>query len=253
MQKIKSWQVLNAVLVIAVLVVNTLANTLPLNGQSTGEISDRFDILFVPAGYVFSIWGVIYLGLIVFAVFQALSKSVDNLTLAAISPYFWLSCLANMSWIFLWHYEEFALTIIAMLLLLFSLIMIYRLIRQGSGFGSGALASISSWTFSVYLGWVSVATIANASQVLFFYEWGGWGISAPVWAVIMLAVATALGAVMRLREKDVPYVLVLVWAFIGIAQKQSGTPIVSMAAWILTTALILLLLITPFLKPKNSV
>lgn len=252
MQKIEYWQVLNAVLVIGVLVVNTLANTLPINGQSTGEISDRFDILFVPAGYVFSIWGVIYLGLILFAVYQALPKSSGNATLAQLSPYFWLSCIGNIAWIFLWHYEFFFLTIVAMLLLLCSLVMVHITLRQRNGLGSGLLSKISSGTFGIYLGWVSVATIANASQVLYFYDWSGWGISEPAWAVVMLVVATVLGAVMRLREEDMPFVLVLIWAFIGIALKQSDFPFVSNTAWGVAAVLVLVLIIAPFLKMESS-
>lgn len=250
MQRIKTWQMLNALLVVAVLAVNTLANALPFNGLSTGEISDRFNSLFVPAGYVFSIWGIIYIGLIAFAIIQVLPASSDNETLAGISPYFWLSYLANIAWLFLWHYEVFLLTIVVMLVLLFSLIMIYRQLKHSDRLESGIPAKVIRWTFSIYLGWVSVATIANASQVLDFYHWRGWGISAPSWAVIMLLVAAMLGVIMRWREGDVPYVLVIIWAFIGIAQKQNAIAVVSISAWVLSAALLLWLVIVPFIKSR---
>ena len=111
-------QAVNVVAVIATLIVNGLASALPLNGLTTGEISDRFQVYFVPAGYVFSIWGVIYLGLILFAIYQALPAQRDNPRLARVGYLFVLSCVANTAWLFLWHYEQFAWTILAMLTLL---------------------------------------------------------------------------------------------------------------------------------------
>src|SRR3990172_10942580 len=119
-------QIVVGITLIATIVVNGLANALPINGQNTGEISDRFDVYFVPAGYVFSIWGLIYLGLIVFAFYQALPVQQDNPRLNRISSLFALSCLANISWLFLWHYEQFPLTLIAMFSLFALLIGIYR-------------------------------------------------------------------------------------------------------------------------------
>jgi benzodiazapine receptor len=227
----RSWRYLNLLLTIAVLVVNTLANALPLNGQNTGEISDRFNILFVPAGYVFSIWGLIYLGLILFVVYQFLPASAGNPALEQASPYYWLTCIANCAWIFLWHYERFPLTLAAMLLLLYGLIMIYRILHQGGAVIQQPIDLIPYWTFSVYLGWVSVAAIANVSQVLYYIGWGGWGLSPQVWAVVMLFAAGWLGLTMLSRHRDILFNLVLVWAFAGIALKQSGTPPVSLTAW----------------------
>jgi len=106
-------QVLIVLAVIAVIVINILANALPLNGLNTGEISDRFDIYFVPAGYVFSIWGLIYLGLLAYAIFQALPSQKENPRLRSIGLPFILSCLTNITWLFLWHYEVFLFTLAA--------------------------------------------------------------------------------------------------------------------------------------------
>ena len=124
-------QIVNVVITIAVIVVNGLANALPLNGQTTGEISDRFDVYFVPAGYVFSIWGLIYLGLIAFTVYQALPSQRDNPHLKRIGYLYALSGVANIVWLFLWHYEQFVWTIVAMLVLLLSLIAIYVRLEIG--------------------------------------------------------------------------------------------------------------------------
>lgn len=227
----------SVVLTLLTITVNALANILPINGQTTGEISDRFAIRFVPAGYVFSIWGLIYLGLIAFAVYQALPAQRGNKLLDQIAPAYWMASLANAAWIVLWHYEQFTLTIIVIVVLLLSLISIYRSIRtakQDAGFRWFVQAP-----FSIYLGWVSVATIANASQVLTFLGWGAWGLSAELWAVIMLVTASLLGAAKLLRERDAAYALVLVWAFVGIATKQADSALVANAAWALGAVLAL--------------
>lgn len=232
MRKITTIQILNIVFTLVTITVNGLANALPLNGQGTGEISDRFAIYFVPAGYVFSIWGLIYLGLIAFMVYQALPSQRDNALLKRISPAYWVTSIANTAWIFLWHFEFFPLTLIAMLSILASLLFIYRHISvERSGFNNAKKWFIQL-PFSIYLGWISVATVANVSQVLYFLEWNAWGIDPVAWTVIMLAIATILGLLISLRESDIAYVLVLIWAFIGIANKQSIEPTVATSAWI---------------------
>jgi hypothetical protein len=230
--------------------VNGLANALPINGQSTGEISDRFAIYFVPEGYVFSIWGIIYLGLIIFTIYQALPAQKDNELLKKISPAYWIGSLANVAWILLWHYEFFPLTLVAMLTILVSLIIIYRQISELKP----RLAGNQNWfirlPFSIYLGWISVATIANVSQVLFNSGWDGWGISDPAWAVILVSIATILGMLMIWREGEIPYALVLVWAFIGIAQKQSANSLVFTSSWIAVGLLALAVVIIPIAKRR---
>jgi benzodiazapine receptor len=233
----------NVLAVTATIVINGLANALPLNDQTTGEISDRFQVYFVPAGYVFSIWGLIYVGLIAFAVFQALPAQGDNPRLRRIGYLFAASCLANIAWLFLWHYEQFLLTLLAMLALLVLLIVIYLRLR----IGQVAVSSAEKWLvhipFSIYLGWVTVATIANVTSVLDYYNWSGWGISDEVWAIIMLVAGVIIGSVVTLTRRDIAYMLVLVWAFAGIAVKHSGTPVVATAAWVVTALAVLVLLV----------
>jgi hypothetical protein len=226
--------------VIVTIIVNALANALPLNGLTTGEISDRFDVYFVPAGYVFSIWGLIYLGLILFAVYQALPAQRDNPRLNRISALFALSCLANISWLFLWHYEQFPLTLMAMFLLLASLIVIYRRLE----IGKTAIPRGEKWLvqlpFSIYLAWVTVATIANITQVLDFLKWNGWGISAETWAVVMLIAGAGITLAVNLTRGDATFVFVIIWAYIGIAIKQIEAPSVSVTAWAITGLLVFL-------------
>lgn len=206
--------------VIVTITINALASILPINGLDTGQISDQFKVYFVPAGYVFSIWGVIYLGLIVYAIFQALPSQRENPRLRSTAGLFLLSSLANCTWIFLWHYQLFVLTLLAMVSLLVCLILIY--LRLGIGKGE-KISEGETWAvrlvFSVYLGWVTVATIANVTDVLAYVNWGGWGIAPQVWAVIMLVVALVVAALMAITRRDTAYLLVLVWAFYGIAVK----------------------------------
>jgi uncharacterized membrane protein (UPF0136 family) len=236
----------------ATIVVNILANALPLNGLNTGEISDRFDIFFVPAGYVFSIWGLIYLGLIAYIIFQALPAQRTNPRLAAVGGLFVLSCVANIAWLFFWHYEQFNLTLPAMLVILGCLIAIYLRL----GIGRTQVGAAEKWcvrvTFSVYLGWITVATIANTTQWLYFLNWSGWGISAAAWAVIMLAIATLVGGLMSFTRRDVAYSLVLGWAFAGIAIKHADVALVSGAAWTATALVLALMLLFAVLKLNRS-
>ncbi|MGB2894699.1 MAG: hypothetical protein WBB65_00870 [Anaerolineales bacterium] len=246
MQKNSTYQILNILFTLVTITVNGLANALPLNGQGTGEISDRFTVYFVPDGYVFSIWGLIYLGLIAFAIFQALPSQRDNPLLKRISPAFWLANLANSAWIFLWHYEFFPLTLLAMGSLLASLLYIYRQISLArSGFERNQKWLIQL-PFSIYLGWISVATIANIAQVLFYLDWSAWGLDPAVWTVIMLAVATTLGLTLLAREHDRAYGLVLIWAFVGIAIKQSTEPVVASTSWAAAGLLSLAGIVYPF-------
>lgn len=241
-------QVINVLAVALTLTFNGLANALPLNGKTTGEISDRFDVLFVPAGYVFSIWGLIYIGLVAFAIYQALPAQRENPRLRRIGYWFALSSMANTAWLFFWHYEVFLGTIIVMLVLLLSLIMIYLRLD----IGRQRVSRLEQWCvnipFSIYLGWISVATIANVADVLYFYDWNGWGIAPEIWAVIMLVVGLVLAAAMSYLRRDMAYQLVLIWAFIGIAVKQANAPLVANAAWIMSGLVVLVLVVGTIMK-----
>jgi len=246
MKKVSLLQVLVVLSVIAVIVVNGLANALPFNDLTTGEISDQFDVYFVPAGYVFSIWLLIYVGLILFAVYQVLPAQRDNVRLKRIRGYFLLSAVANIVWLFLWHYLLFFWTLIAMLVLLFSLIMIYLRLEIGRASVSPAEKWLVHVPFSVYLGWVTVATIANVTSLLDFLNWGGWGISEVAWTVIMLAAGVVISTLMSFTRRDVAYQLVILWAYIGIAIKHAQTPAVAIAAWV-TAGLVVVALIAGLL------
>lgn len=250
MKKSLVYQILSVLTALLTFTVNVLASVLPINGQGTGEISDRFAIYFVPAGYVFSIWGIIYLGLIAFTIYQALPGQRGNSLLERISPAYWISNLANTVWIFLWHYEVFSLTPVFMFTILASLLFIYIQLAKSDPPLNTRQKWLVKLPFSIYLGWISVAMVANVTQVLFYYGWGGWGLSAEVWAVVMLAVAMLLGLAMYWREKDLAYVLVLVWALVGIAQKQVSSQLVSTSAWGGAGILAVALLVVPLVRKR---
>lgn len=233
-------QVINVLATIAVIAVNGLASASGLNGQLTGEISDRFDVYFVPAGYVFSIWGLIYLALIGFTVYQALPSQRESPTLRRMGYIYALSCLANVAWLILWHYEYFELTVVAMLALLLLLIAMYLRLDIGRTRVSTAEQWLVHVPFSIYLGWITVATIANVTSVLSYLNWTGWGISPEVWAVVMLLAGTVIASAVCIIRGDVAYGLVVVWAFAGIAVKHSGTA-VAIAAWVLVVVVLLVL------------
>jgi translocator protein len=168
-------QVLNILTFILVVGVNGLANSLPINNQTTGEISDNYPVMFTPAGYVFSIWGLIYLGLLGFVIYQALPAQRDNPRLDRVGYWFVWSCIFNSIWIFLWHYELMLWSVLVMLGILVSLILVYLHLEIGRNrvpLGESLLARLP---FSIYLGWISVATIANVSVLLYDLGWDGFG------------------------------------------------------------------------------
>ncbi len=236
-------QILVLVSTLGVIVINGLANALPLNGQGTGEISDRFEVYFVPAGYVFSIWGLIYLALIGYSIYQVLPSQRENPRLQRIGYLYVLSCVANVAWLFLWHYEVFVLTLVAMVALLLLLIAIYTELGTGRFRASAAATWLVRVPFSIYLGWITVATIANVTSLLDYLNWSGWGISPEAWAVIMLVAGAIIASAVSIRRGDIAYVAVIVWAFVGIAVKHSNTPVVAITAVVMAAIVALTLLL----------
>jgi hypothetical protein len=233
-------QVVTMALILATIAVNGLANALPINGQPTGAISDRFVVYFTPAGYVFSIWGVIYLGLIAYGVFQALPRQRDNPALKQLALPFWISCLANIGWILLWHYGFFATTLLVMLVLLGSLVLVYRTLNRYPQRSLGELICVRL-PFSIYIGWITVATIANLTVVMEDKDLRPFGMGAEPWALGMVMLGTIVAAAVGWIRRDVAYLLVIVWAFTGIVVKQGGGMVGVAAAVGVAVALLLIL------------
>lgn len=217
---------------VAVIIMNALANALPLNGQTTGEISDRFPVLLTPAGFTFSIWGVIYLALGAFVVYQALPSQRENPRLRRIGYWFVASSIANITWLLLWHYNQYALSFVAMLALLGSLIAIY--IRLDVNIAPASLRErlLVYAPFSLYMGWITAATILNAGVVLYDADLAQnfLGLSEPTWAAIMLSVVIVVTSLLVLTRTDIVYAAVVIWAFIGIMSKHGDVELVANTA-----------------------
>jgi hypothetical protein len=233
-------QLTNVGAYVVTLVANGLAVALPLNGNSTAELSDRFPVLVTPADYVFGIWTVIYFMLGAFTVYQALPRTRTDADLRALGYLPVVAGLLNMLWIVLWHFEVFAATVPVMLALLATLSLIHRRLRDVRS-TSGPKRWLVGLPFSVYLGWITIATIANISQMLYWAGFRGGPLSEEAWAVIVLAIGVVITLVMLFREADWAFAVVVVWAYLGIAAKQAAPA----AAWsALIGAVIVALLVT---------
>ncbi|UCG00068.1 MAG: tryptophan-rich sensory protein [Spirochaetaceae bacterium] len=247
---------LNLLAFLATIAVNAMANALPINGKTTGELSDLYPNLFVPAGLTFSIWGVIYLLLAIFAVYQIAAPSRNTTEfLQRIGPLFILASAANIGWIFLWHYQRVSASLIVMLVLLASLLAIYLRLGIGARTISWRERLLVQLPFSVYLGWITVATIANATAVLVHIGWNRFGASEVMWTVVVLIVATLITIAVLFTRNDLFYALVILWAFLGILIKRlavdsppSRAVLVTLAVTMAAIGIVLLLRIPRWLR-----
>ena len=234
-------------------VINSLAGgTTLIGGQVTAAVSDANPTLITPAGYVFSIWGVIYMLLGVFVVYQALPSQQGKEYQSKIGWLFVLSSLINIGWLFLWQFEYLSLSVVLMFLLLATLISIYMRLRIGKSAVSLRERLAVQLPFSVYLGWITIASIANVAATLVSIGWDGFGISPETWAILVVAVALIITILMLFTRKDVAYSLVIIWALVGIGVKQSGNQtilmLVEISAAIVAVALISTILVTQIRK-----
>lgn len=224
-------QLATVVAFLVTMTVNVAANALPINGLRTGEISDQFAVYVIPAGYVFSIWGLIYLLQGAFTTWQALPRNRDSAVLRSLGYLPAATGVLNAAWILLWHHELFALTVPVMLTLLATLVAIHLRLWA---LRDRLRDATSYWTvrapWSVYLGWITVATIANVAQTLAAYGFTGFGVEPALLGAAVLAVGAAIAVVFVTRYRDVGYGLVITWAYVGVAVKESDTAIVALAA-----------------------
>ena len=215
---------LNFIGVAAVIFVNALAVLLPINNKTTQELSDKYPNLFVPAGITFSIWGIIYILLMMFAIYQfvvAFRKASDERGIfEKIGILFFISCIFNIAWILAWHYEIVWLSLIIMALLLISLISIYIRLRTGRPDISNSEKILVNIPFSVYLGWITIATIANATAFLVKINWNKFGLSDQLWTIIMIAVGVLITLIILFSRNDIFYSFVVIWALVGIILKR---------------------------------
>ncbi len=212
----------NILLFIAVVVMNYLANALPIAGRNPAEVSDMFPTLFTPAGFTFSIWGIIYLLLLGFNIYQArfFNKPAPDFMLR-IGWFFVLSCASNIGWLLAFHHLQIGFSMLIMLVLLGSLMAVY--LRLGIGTTVAATKG-EQWLvrlpFSIYLGWITVATIANASIFLSNLGWNGEPGGPQVWTVVVIAAAIGIALWALFSRSDFAYAAVIMWALFGICSKR---------------------------------
>ncbi|WP_039042464.1 hypothetical protein [Sporosarcina sp. ZBG7A] len=205
------------------IVMNYLANALPLNGMTTGEVSDSYSNLFAPAGYTFAIWGLIYVLLAFHVIYQlgffrSGERSEVTQLMKKIAVYFSISSVANALWIVAWHYGKLGTSIVLMLIILVSLIIINGMtVKADLSFKEKFFIRLP---FSVYFGWITVATIANITAYFVSIDWNGFGLSDQTWTVIILLVGTIIGIATLLKNWVASYGFVLVWAYVGIYNKH---------------------------------
>lgn len=238
---------------IVMLTLNALAVLLPLNQVTTKELSDAIPTYFVPAGYVFSIWSVIYIALVAYAIYQLLPQARKLTALHGIAWLFVINAFANAGWIILWHYRFVELSVLLMLVILVTLIAIYVRMQIGLKTVSWVEWCCTHFPFSLYFGWISVATIANISAALYVRQWNGFGLDPQVWSAIMLVTAGLLGSLMLWLRRDYVYAGVIAWAVIGIALKFSNVALISMTAWAVVAVLAVLMVVVKFLAPREPI
>jgi hypothetical protein len=219
-----SLSILNLLGFLGTVVVNALANILPINGVTTGELSDLYPNLFVPAGLTFAIWGVIYVLLAIFVIYQLVPSvrrdAQKTEFVQRIGPLFFISSLANIGWIFAWHYQILPLSLVLMLILLGCLIAIYLRLNIGKSQSTRSEKYFVHLPFSVYLGWITIATIANVTALLVDINWNTWGLGEQFWAVAVIIVGIAIALSILFTRKDIYYCLVVDWALLGILLKR---------------------------------
>ncbi len=218
-------KIIVAVTYLFMIIMNGLANSIPINGVTTGEVSDSYPDLFAPASVTFAIWGLIYLLLAAYTLYQfgffRQDKGAGRAELfTTIGIYFSISSIANGLWILAWHYDAIGLSLLLMLVVLISLIMIAnRLSREEFSLQEKLLIRLP---FSIYFGWITVATIANVTTYLVSVGWGGFGISEQIWMILILFIGVAIAGARMIRDRDVAYGLVIVWAYAGIWIKHAS-------------------------------
>ena len=210
-----------------------------ITGKSVAAISNRFPVPVTPAGWAFSVWGIIYIGLIAFAIYQALPSQSTNPRLQRIGYWYVLSCAANVAWLFLWVNEQITLSLVAMVVLLLSLIILYL----RAGMNRTNIARVERWCvnipFGIYMGWITVATIVNVTVVLFNLGWTGWGISPETWTMLLLIIGTVIALSVGVIRVDIAYIATVVWAYSAILVKNIPIPMIAITAGVMIAILLL--------------
>jgi hypothetical protein len=240
--------------ILGAIAINTISNALPLNGINIGTLSNTLfsPVKILPANYAFAIWGLIYIGLLAFGIYQIQPAQRHNPRLQRTGYLLVVACVAQCLWIYLFLARLFPLSTIAMLGILVPLIMMYRRLGIAQQPVSRQVRWLVDIPISIYLGWISVATIVNVAIALYSANWDGWGLSPSVWTVIIMAVSATIAALVLIQRRDVAYPLVIVWALVAIAIRQASALLIAGTGILLAIALIALIFMTA-LKPQSRI
>lgn len=252
-KNLKAFPIMNMLVFVATVLVNALSNVLPLNGRTAGEISDSLPSYFTPAGYTFSIWSLIYLSLLAYAVYQLLPAQRERPFQSKIGWLFVANGIANSGWIFAWHFGLYTLSVLIMIVILLTLIAIY--VRLGNGRPGQNVSTteryLVQFPFSLYMGWITVATIANIASVSAYLGWNGFGIPGPTWSAIMMGTAVIVAGLLLVNRRDFAYAGVLVWALFGIRAAYTDISLIATTA-VTAAALVIVLALVGFFRTRGA-
>lgn len=221
----KSFPIANAIALIITVIINYLSNTGIFNGNTMGSVSAEYHNIFTPAGYAFSIWGLIYLGLFGFVIYTGralFSRKESDPELLKIGWWFVLSCLANSLWVFAWLYDYTAVSVLLMICLLLCLLKIIINTRMELDYHPFKKYLFIFWPFALYTGWITVALIANISAWLTKIGWNGWGISENIWAIIMIGIAGIINILVVRTRNLREFALAGIWGLIAVAASNES-------------------------------
>lgn len=253
----KIYPIVNGVALVSTIVMNYLSNTGVFNGQTMKTVSDAYFNYFTPAGYAFSIWGLIYLALFAFVFYSGrtlFNSKTQEPILEKIGLWFAISCVANSVWVVVWLYLYPALAAFIMLIILFSLLRIIFIIQPEMVKSSFKRKLLILFPFSLYVGWISVALIANVAAWLTKINWNGWGISAEHWTIILIVIAGLVNVLVHFKLNLKAFVAVGIWALIAIAVsnlKNNGPDTIVYACYVISSILFVILLMA-FLKKSSQ-
>lgn len=222
----KTLAILNLLSVILVIGVNYISQALRLNNTTIGEISRQYDNLFTPASYAFAIWGIIFIGLFAYGIFQVRGSFFSEKPSEFISQtgyWFVLANVLNSLWVIAFVYDYTGLSVLIMLGILFFLIKIILNTNMAGWHAPKSTIAFVWWPICLYSGWIAVATIANIAAYLTKIGWEGAPFSEVIWTVIMITIATLLNVVMIWKRNMREFAAVGVWALFAIYIRHKDT------------------------------
>ncbi|GLB52696.1 hypothetical protein NBRC110019_17360 [Neptunitalea chrysea] len=220
----KRLAILNFLSVIVAIFIGYYTQAIHLNGNTMASLSTEYYNLFTPANYAFAIWGIIYLLLVVSSVSHLIlvfGKKQEPKFLLQSGYWFLIANIANATWVIVWLYELTGISVLVILVLLFSLLKIVQ--KTGIAFAPKIAPNVKRihWvTFSIYSGWVAVATIANIAAYLVKLGWNGNPLSEAQWTILMITIAYCINIIILFRRNMIGFVIVGIWSLIAIYMRH---------------------------------